>query len=166
MKSMEWTSLHDLLVAGDVDLVARKPTSLWSNRLVLPGIDVIDHAKFDSEEKIEASRETLSLRGRHLEGAVLIGSNLRKADLTAARLQGAKDGSPDRHRFPRGTGEVPCRRGRGFSMRATLIERIVRSNKFQKWRALAWVKTRSPRGGPGSGPYLRAGISAPRTRVQ
>ena len=88
-KSMEWTSLHDLLVAGDVDLIARKPTSLWSNRLVLPGIDVTDHATFDNGEKSEASRETLSLRGRLLEGAVLIDSNLRKVDLTAARLQGA-----------------------------------------------------------------------------
>jgi uncharacterized protein YjbI with pentapeptide repeats len=89
VKSMEWTSLHDLLVAGDVDLIARKPKSLWSNRLVLPGIDVIDHATFDSEEKIEALRETLSLRDRRLERAVLIDSRLRKADLTAARLQGA-----------------------------------------------------------------------------
>jgi uncharacterized protein YjbI with pentapeptide repeats len=87
--SMEWTSLHKLLVAGDVDLVARKPTSLWSNRLVLPGVDVIDQGKFDSEEKIAAVHETLSLRGRDLEGAVLIGSGLRKADFTAARLQGA-----------------------------------------------------------------------------
>ena len=86
---MEWTSLHDLLVAGNVDLVARKPTSLWSNRLVLPGIDVIDHAKFDSEEKLESLRETVSLRGRDLEGAVLIGSDLRKADFTAAQLEGA-----------------------------------------------------------------------------
>ena len=89
-KSMEWTSLHDLLVAGDVDLVARKPRSLWSNWLVLPGVDVIDHAKFDSEEKIEALRETFSLRGRRLEGAVLIGSGLRKVDFTGARLQGAE----------------------------------------------------------------------------
>ena len=88
-RKVEWTSLHDLLVAGDVDLIARKPTSLWSNRLVLPGIDVIDHATFDSEEKIKAARETISLRGRRLEGAVLIYSSLRKADLTAARLQGA-----------------------------------------------------------------------------
>jgi uncharacterized protein YjbI with pentapeptide repeats len=88
-KSLEWTSLHGLLVAGDVDLVARKPTSLWSNRLVVPGVDVVDHAKFDSEEKIAALPETLSLRGRHLEGAVLIGSGLRKADFTAAQLQGA-----------------------------------------------------------------------------
>src|SRR5262249_28160519 len=94
VKSMEWTSLHKLLVAGDIDLVARKPTSLWSNRLVLPDIDVVDDTKYNSEEKIEAlrdPRETLSLRGRHLEGAVFwAGSDLRKADFTEARLQGAK----------------------------------------------------------------------------
>jgi hypothetical protein len=95
VRSMEWTSLHDLLVAGDVDLLACKPTSLWSNRLVLPGIDVIDHAKFNSEEKIAVLRETLSLRGRRLEGAVLIGSGLRKVDLTGARLTVANLESAD-----------------------------------------------------------------------
>ena len=63
---MGWTSPHELLVAGEVDLVARKPTSLWSNVLVLPGIDVIDHAKFDTEAKIAAAPETISLRGRRL----------------------------------------------------------------------------------------------------
>jgi uncharacterized protein YjbI with pentapeptide repeats len=89
VKSMSWTSPHDLLVAGDVDLIARKPGSLWSNRLVLPGIDVIDHTKFDSEDKIAALPETLSLRGRHLEGAILIGDGLRRVDLTGAQLQGA-----------------------------------------------------------------------------
>src|ERR1700730_218664 len=46
-----WASLHELLVAGKVDFAARKPTSLCSNRLVLPGFDAIDHAKFDSEAK-------------------------------------------------------------------------------------------------------------------
>jgi uncharacterized protein YjbI with pentapeptide repeats len=89
VKAIEWTSLHDLLVAGDIDLVTRKPTSLWSNRLALPGIDVIDRDKFDTEEKIAAMRESVSLRGRRLEGAVLIDSDLRKADFTAAQLQGA-----------------------------------------------------------------------------
>jgi uncharacterized protein YjbI with pentapeptide repeats len=89
VKALEWTSFHDLLVAGDIDLVTRKPTSLWSNRLVLPGIDVIDRDKFDTEEKIAAMRESVSLRGRRLEGAVLIDSDLRKADFTAAQLQGA-----------------------------------------------------------------------------
>jgi len=86
---MRWTSPHDLLVGGDVDLIERKPSSLWSNRLVLPGIDVIDHMKFDSEDKIAALPETFSLRGRHLEGAVLIGAGLRKVDLTAAYLSNA-----------------------------------------------------------------------------
>jgi hypothetical protein len=75
----EWrlTSLHKLLVAGEVDQAARKPKSLWLNLLVLPGFDVIDHTKFDSEAKIEALPETISLRARHLEGAVLIGTRVR-----------------------------------------------------------------------------------------
>ncbi len=90
-KDMPWrlASLHELLVAGEVDFASRKPKSLWSNRLVLPGFDAIDHTKFDSEAKIEALPETISLRARHLEGAVLIDAVLRKADFTAAQLQGA-----------------------------------------------------------------------------
>jgi uncharacterized protein YjbI with pentapeptide repeats len=57
---------------------------------LLPGFDAIDHAKFDSEAKIEAASETTSLRARHLEGAVLIGAKLRKADFTAAQLRGSQ----------------------------------------------------------------------------
>ena len=91
---MEWTSLHDLLVAGNVDLVARKPTSLWSNRLVLPGIDVIDHATFDSEEKLEVLRETLSLRGRRPRGCRFDRRWPRKADFSAARLKVPISGMP------------------------------------------------------------------------
>jgi uncharacterized protein YjbI with pentapeptide repeats len=86
----EWTSLHEVLVAGEVDYVARKPRSLWSNRLVLPKIDVIDHARFDTKAKIAALTETISLRGRRLEGAVLLFAGLTKADFTAAKLGGAK----------------------------------------------------------------------------
>jgi uncharacterized protein YjbI with pentapeptide repeats len=86
--SYRWWSLHELLVVGSVDLVARAPGSLFSNRLVVPGLDVVDHAKFDTEAKIDALPYTVSLRGRRLEGAVLIGAVLRKADLTAAKLAG------------------------------------------------------------------------------
>jgi uncharacterized protein YjbI with pentapeptide repeats len=82
--------LREAIVEGDVDLATRKPSSFWSNRLVVPGFDVIDHAKLDSEPKIAALLETVSLRSRHLEGAVLIGAGLRKADFTSARLSGAK----------------------------------------------------------------------------
>jgi uncharacterized protein YjbI with pentapeptide repeats len=85
-----FASLHELLVAGEVDFATRKPKSLWANVLVLPDFDAIDHAKFDSEAKIEAASETVSLRARHLEGAVLIGAKLRKADFTAAQLQRAR----------------------------------------------------------------------------
>jgi uncharacterized protein YjbI with pentapeptide repeats len=82
-------SPYKMLVAGDVDLTARKPKSLWSNRIVIPGIDVLDHSKFDTEQKISSLPVTISLRGRNLEGAVLIGANLRKADLTGAVLTSA-----------------------------------------------------------------------------
>jgi hypothetical protein len=56
--SMGWTSLHKLLVEGDVDLVARKPTSFWSNRLVLPGIDAIEHPTSEKEANVGALPET------------------------------------------------------------------------------------------------------------
>jgi uncharacterized protein YjbI with pentapeptide repeats len=84
-----WTSLHQLLFAGEVDLATGKRMSLWSNTLVLPNIDVIDHTKFDTEAKIAALPHTLSLRGRQLEGAVFIFADLRKVDFTAARLRDA-----------------------------------------------------------------------------
>jgi hypothetical protein len=90
LESWRLASLHELLVAGEVDLAARKPKSLWSNRIVLPGFDVIDHTKFDTEAKIAALPETASFRTRHLEGAVLIEARLRKADFTGAQLKRAE----------------------------------------------------------------------------
>ncbi len=60
------------LIAGQVNYVTGKPTSLWSNVLALPNLEVENHA--------------LSLRGRALEGAVLALAHLRKADFTGARL--------------------------------------------------------------------------------
>jgi uncharacterized protein YjbI with pentapeptide repeats len=72
-----WISLHHFLVAGNVNLIARKPNSLWSNRLVLPGLDA------------SALPRGLSLRGRRLEGAVLVEAKLRGADFTATKLTGA-----------------------------------------------------------------------------
>ena len=70
-------SLHDFLLAGNVNLIARKPNSLWSNRLVLPQFDA------------SALPRGLSLRGRRLEGAVLVEAKLRGADFTATNLEGA-----------------------------------------------------------------------------
>ena len=71
-----WATLHELLVAGPVNYVTGRPQSLWSNILVFPNFQAGDRA--------------LSLRGRSLEGAVLVGAQLKNADFTGASLEGAK----------------------------------------------------------------------------
>ena len=83
------TPLHEILVAGKPNLVTRRPESQWSNRLVLPGFAIGDRLKFDSENKISISSETVSLRGRRLEGAFMMFAHLPKADFTDADLSGA-----------------------------------------------------------------------------
>jgi uncharacterized protein YjbI with pentapeptide repeats len=95
LRPLQPIPLRHALVEGEIDLGARKPKSLWSNRLVLPGLDVIDRTKLDSEVKIAALAVTASLRARHLEGAVLIGAGLSKVDFTAAHLEGARLESAD-----------------------------------------------------------------------
>ena len=82
-------AVRGFLVEGEVQPASRTPESLWSNRLVLPGLDVVVHLKLDSEDKIKFLPETVSLRDRDLKQAVLIGAVLRKADFTGARMGGA-----------------------------------------------------------------------------
>jgi uncharacterized protein YjbI with pentapeptide repeats len=84
-----WTSFHDLLFNGEVDDVTRRRKSLFSNTLVLPGFDGLEAAKIDDPKKLDGVKQTLVLRGRHLESAVFNGADLRKADLEGAQLQGA-----------------------------------------------------------------------------
>jgi hypothetical protein len=85
----EWDSPHALLVGGVLNDVTQRPRSLWSNRLVLQGIDILDRSKVDIEKKIP-SPPAVSLRGRHLEGAVLFDATLRKGDFTGAYVKGAR----------------------------------------------------------------------------
>ena len=87
-ESLNW--LRTKLVAGIVNPASRQPESLWANRLVLPGLDVVVHLKLDSETKIDFLPETASLRWRNLDGAVLIDAVLRKVDFTGASLRGAR----------------------------------------------------------------------------
>jgi uncharacterized protein YjbI with pentapeptide repeats len=82
-------SLRDLMVGGVPDPITGRPTSLFADRLILPGIDVLKHTDLDTEQKIAAAKSSISLKGRHLEYAVLKGSRLRKADLRGAFLHGA-----------------------------------------------------------------------------
>ena len=81
-----WVTLHDLLVAGQVNYVTGRPHSLLSNVLVLPNFEVGDRVKFDPEGKIAISSNNVSLRGRSLEGAVLAFAHLRNAGSTGASL--------------------------------------------------------------------------------
>jgi uncharacterized protein YjbI with pentapeptide repeats len=84
-----WTSLYALLVAGDIDLQTRKPTSVWSNRLVVPNIRPGDTAKPGASTDIRGLSERLSLSGRRLEKAILFSADLRKVDFSAAHLKDA-----------------------------------------------------------------------------
>jgi hypothetical protein len=81
--SWTWTSPHELLIAGSVDFVTRKPDSLWSNVLILPEFEL------GTDRKNPGSTGNISLRGRRLEGAIFGGAHLMKADFTGARLAGA-----------------------------------------------------------------------------
>ena len=75
-------SLQTLLFEGRVDPLSGRPTSLFSNRLVL------SNQSFDPD-KLEKIGVTRSFRGRDLRSAVLNLIDLRKADFTGAHLQGA-----------------------------------------------------------------------------
>jgi uncharacterized protein YjbI with pentapeptide repeats len=85
-----WASLRELLVAGEVNYVSRRPRSLWSNVLLLQYFEIGDRVKFDTEGRISISSAALSLRGRRLEGAVFPDAHLRNADFTGVQLAGAK----------------------------------------------------------------------------
>jgi uncharacterized protein YjbI with pentapeptide repeats len=78
-----WTSLHELLFAGDPDEVSGRARSLFSNYLVLTDQSFVDPHKPD-EVKISHP-----FRGRDLRRAVLNRADLRKADFTGAMLNGA-----------------------------------------------------------------------------
>jgi uncharacterized protein YjbI with pentapeptide repeats len=83
------TSLHHLLFAGEIDEVSRRRKSPFSNSLILTGFDALEAAKIDDEKKLNWSKQSVGLHGRNLQGAIFDLSDLRKADLTNANLQGA-----------------------------------------------------------------------------
>jgi uncharacterized protein YjbI with pentapeptide repeats len=79
-----WTSLHDLLFAGEINEVSSKPQSWFSDRLVLTDQTIVDI------EKLEKVRVSVSLRGRDFNRAVLSRADIRKADFTGANLEFAR----------------------------------------------------------------------------
>jgi uncharacterized protein YjbI with pentapeptide repeats len=87
--------LQTRLVSGKVDFQSRRLESLWSNVLVLPDFDQASELDQSSESKEVTRRRSLSLRARHLEGAVLIGAKLAGVDFTGAHLQSVKLSAAD-----------------------------------------------------------------------
>lgn len=81
--SKNLASLQELLFVGFVDEVSGRPSSIFSNRLVLTDQVFVD---IDRLDKVEFSR---SFRGRDLRRAVLNKTDLRKADFTGALLNEA-----------------------------------------------------------------------------
>ncbi len=89
-----WNPLHNWLFKLDhpyfgADTFLHLQTSIFSNRLLLSDFDALEASKIDDPKKLESVKHTLSLAGRHLEGAVFNRADLRKAELKEARLQGA-----------------------------------------------------------------------------
>lgn len=87
-RMIQTLSLHEILFAGPVNDITRRPRSFWSNRIVLPEINILDELKLD-ETKLSSTRVTISLRGRNLNGVVLVSARLPKADFTGASLREA-----------------------------------------------------------------------------
>jgi uncharacterized protein YjbI with pentapeptide repeats len=68
------------LFEGDVDGVSGRPSSLFANRIIVPGERFYDPEK---QGKLDVS---VAVRGRDLRGAILQRADLRKADFTGANL--------------------------------------------------------------------------------
>jgi uncharacterized protein YjbI with pentapeptide repeats len=82
-------SLREWIFFGTVDNTTRRRASLFSNTLVLPGLNIYEALKIDDPKKVEWKPYLIDLRGRHLESAVLDGAVLPRADLSSAQLQGS-----------------------------------------------------------------------------
>jgi uncharacterized protein YjbI with pentapeptide repeats len=87
--SLSLVSVHKLLFAGPIDDVTRRRSSLFSNTLVLTNFDVYNALKIDDPNKIGWKDRILTLRGRHLEGAIFDDAKLLKTDLSFAFLEHA-----------------------------------------------------------------------------
>ena len=75
--------IADVVLHGPINMVQGRPRAWFSNVLVVPDKKVV------SDDAINRDFPSLSLRGRNLSGAILIGSDLRSADFTGANLNGA-----------------------------------------------------------------------------
>jgi uncharacterized protein YjbI with pentapeptide repeats len=83
---LEWevVPVAEVALHGPINMVQGRPRVWFSNVLVVPNKKIV------TDEDVEKDFPSISLRGRNLSGAVLIGSDLRRADFTGANLNEAR----------------------------------------------------------------------------
>lgn len=79
----EMQPISDAVLHGPINMVQGRPSAWFSNVLVVPNKKLIE------DSAAETDFPSLSLRGRNLSGAILIGSDLRNVDFTGANLNEA-----------------------------------------------------------------------------
>lgn len=80
--------LHETLISGAQNGDQRVHT-LFPNRLFLAGTDLIDHKVYDTQAKLATMLPEYSMRGRHLEHAILNEAQLGRMNFIDAHLDGA-----------------------------------------------------------------------------
>jgi uncharacterized protein YjbI with pentapeptide repeats len=82
-------SLHDWIFNGPVDDSTGRRNSLFSNTLVLPGLNIYEGLGIDDPEKAKWREFVFHASGRDLNGAIFYLASLPKVDFDGAQLQGA-----------------------------------------------------------------------------
>ena len=80
--------IYKALSHGDPDPNTHRPSSLFSNIIVLPFLNVYDILKVDDPQKVNWRSYLLSLRGRDLRGAIFDRALMERTDAQSAQLQG------------------------------------------------------------------------------
>jgi uncharacterized protein YjbI with pentapeptide repeats len=81
--------LHAMLFHGFPNPSTHRPSSPFSNILVLPYLNVYDILKVDDPQKTDWREHLLSLRGRDLRGAIFDEAIMERIDAQSVQLQGA-----------------------------------------------------------------------------
>ena len=85
-----WATLHELLVAGEVNYVTGRPQSLLSNVLVLPNFEAGDRVNSMPKARSRSNGRAVAARVAHLRNADFTGASLARANFTGADLREAK----------------------------------------------------------------------------
>lgn len=78
-----------------IDWVSGKPLSLWTDRIVLPNLDVIDSAAANAGSQPGLAKSTYSFRERDLAGAIFSNDVFQNVSFVGADLTGAMFNNAD-----------------------------------------------------------------------